>query len=233
METAALSPPPDVAHLVALLFMTSETSFLGHQGVHGAHVLLAHDDVHRVDIIRALLEGFQGSPLPLVGSILGAEGIETGDVRHDPEIGARDFVCLPGHVGGIDEGELHAGSGHHVALRNARQIGVGLGFPCNPDVDAAVHGVPAAVNDVFFVGNPGLNGGLLQGDDAYLADVPGEGKGDDEGPGCRHGKDEDPEIEMKFPDPYLPVHDRLSLTSFSLREGAGALSPPVTILHYT
>lgn len=146
MET--LRPAPDIALGVALARMALEAGFFHQQPPHEAQVGLAIQGLHRDHLGLVRLDAVERLPLPRVGGIARVERPEAGDAASNPLFLAQ-FIHLTGHVGGVDQGEGLAGGGGEIPLRDLGQIGIGLGLLGDRRVNAAVHGGPAAIQEVL------------------------------------------------------------------------------------
>ena len=69
------------------------------------------------------------------------------------------LVDLTGHVGGIHQGEPATGGGGKIAFRHMGQIGVGRRLAGGRDIDAAMAGGPAPIEEILVEAGARLVGG--------------------------------------------------------------------------
>ncbi len=176
----------DFAFLVALLLMALQAGLFHQQGAHEAQITLAFEPFQAGVLMPALLELLQGACLPGIGRIGWAQWVETGDVGPYTLGLPAKFMHLPGHVGRIDQGEPLAPGRFESELAVRRDLSevrigrVALGYPC---IDAAMLGIPAAINGVF--GELGTGGDKrgLAGELTFLTDIGQQRQADGKGPG--------------------------------------------------
>jgi len=131
-------PSPNVTHFIPLTPVTFKALWFHHQWSYILKKISAIGTSGELrPMIGTLLEALQGCFLPEGGSIAGANGLQAGDMDDDIVSLQTDLGKLPGHVGGVDQGQLLAVLQDQIPVWDL-QIGVGLGVAVNLYVDTAV-----------------------------------------------------------------------------------------------
>ena len=138
-------PAADLPHLGPLLLVALQARGFGRKRLHVAENPISRGTRQRVFENAALLEPLQGFPLPFVRGVAGAQHLQAGDVDGVRLLG-EDLPHEPGHVGRVDQGQLTAVGGPHVAVRDG-QIRVRPDRFADGDVHPAVQGDPRPGRD--------------------------------------------------------------------------------------